>query len=103
MEQSFMPPARNCLWKNSSSPTRKQKPRRALRARTPRGCSAPIWRKWTRSCAQARPRPVGVTLAAVEECAANHHRGTSPDADLLAAVADLRAALPPGTAFPRNR
>jgi conjugative relaxase-like TrwC/TraI family protein len=55
-EQSSMPPARNCPWKNSSSPTRKPKPLRALRARTPRGCSVPIWRNWTRSCAQARPR-----------------------------------------------
>jgi hypothetical protein len=46
---------------------------------------------------------LAAVLAAVEECATNHSRGTAHDADLLAAITDLRAPLasapaPSGTA-----
>jgi hypothetical protein len=43
---------------------------------------------------------LAVALAAVEDCIAGHHSGRHPAAELLAALADLRAALPPATAAP---
>jgi hypothetical protein len=45
---------------------------------------------------------LAVVLAAVEDCIAGHHSGSRPAAELLAALADLRAALPPAAAAPRT-
>jgi hypothetical protein len=39
-------------------------------------------------------------LAAVEECIASHQGGTGQSPDLLAALAELRSAMPPETAAP---
>jgi hypothetical protein len=43
---------------------------------------------------------LAAVLAAAEECIAAHHGGSGQSPDLLAALADLRAALPPATAAP---
>ena len=45
---------------------------------------------------------LAAVLAAVEECTASHHIGSRPATDVLAALADLRAALPPETRAPRT-
>lgn len=45
-----------------------------------------------------RRNSLAAILAATEECIASHRVGSDPSAEVLAALADLRGALPPATA-----
>jgi hypothetical protein len=44
-----------------------------------------------------RRNSLAAILAAIEECMASHRVGSDASADVLAALADLRGALPPAT------
>ncbi len=97
-------------WSSESMATRYQHVTDALRSQVASQVGRLIWEtpggaeEGDDEAALVVPRStLAAVLAAVEECATNHSRGTAHDADLLVAIADLRAALasapaPNGTA-----
>jgi hypothetical protein len=88
-------------WSSESMAARYQHVTDALRSQVASQVGELIWDSPTGSDDQAplmvRRASLAAVLAAVEECIAGHHGITGPRTDLLAALADLRAALPPSS------
>jgi hypothetical protein len=89
-------------WPSESMAARYQHVTDALRSQVTSQVGELIWDSPPGSDDQAplivrRGSPAAI-LAAVEECIASHRGGTGQSPDLLAALADLRSALPPATA-----
>jgi hypothetical protein len=91
-------------WSSESMAARYQHVTDALRSQVASQVGELIWDSAAGNDDQAplvvRRGSLAVVLAAVEECIAGHYGGSHPAAELLAALADLRAALPPATAAP---
>jgi len=91
-------------WSSESMAARYQHVTDALRSQVASQVGELIWDTAAGDDDQApvmvRRGSLAAILAAVEECIAGHHGGSRPAADVLAALADLRAALPPETGAP---
>lgn len=89
-------------WSSESMAARYQHVTDALRSQVASQGGELIWDSPARHDGQTvlvvRRNSLATVLAAVEECLAGHHGGTGPRIDLLAALADLRTALPPAPA-----
>jgi len=91
-------------WSSESMAARYQHVTDALRSQVASQVGELIWDSAAGNDDQAplvvRRGSLAAVLAAAEECIAGRHGGSHPAAELLAALADLRAALPPATAAP---
>jgi integrase len=91
-------------WSSESMAARYQHVTDALRGQVASQVGELIWDSVAGNDEQTplvvRRGSLAVVLAAVEDCIAGHHSGSHPAAELLAALADLRAALPPAVAAP---
>jgi integrase len=83
-------------WSSESMAARYQHVTDTMRSQVASQVGELIWDSPTGGDDQAalmvRRGPLAVLLGAVEECIAAHHRGSGPYADVLAALAELRAA-----------
>ena len=88
-------------WSSESMAARYQHVTDALRSQVASQVGELIWDSAAKDDDQAplmvHRGSLAAVLAAVEECIAGHHGSTGPRTDLLAALADLRAALPPSS------
>ena len=91
-------------WSSESMAARYQHVTDALRSQVASQVGELIWDSPPGDDDQAplivRRSSLAAILAAVEECIASHQGGTGQNPDLLAALAELRSAMPPETAAP---
>ena len=88
-------------WSSESMAARYQHVTDAMRSQVASQLGELIWDSAAASVGQAavtvRADALAAVLAIAEECVASHHTGAQRSADVLAALAELRAALPAAT------
>ncbi len=91
-------------WSSESMAARYQHVTDALRSQVASQVGELIWESATSNDELApitiRRGSLAAILDAVEDCIASHHAGSHPGAHVLAALADLRVALPPAAIAP---
>ena len=91
-------------WSSESMAARYQHVTDALRSQVASQVGELIWDPPTgnddHAALMVRRDSLATILAVAEECVAGHRGGSRPSAELLAAIADLRAALSPATGAP---
>ena len=94
-------------WSSESMAARYQHVTDAMRSKVASQVGELIWDSAEGDGDQAaitvRRDSLAAVLAVAEECVASHHIGAHQSADLLAALADLRTALPAAAAPPKQR
>jgi integrase len=93
-------------WSSESMAARYQHVTDALRSQVASQVGELIWHSAANNDDQApllvRRGSLAAILAAVDNCIAGHHGGIHPTADVVAAIADLRSALPLPTTAPET-